>query len=89
MIVVVIIAVMVMAVMMPGLQGAVTTVRSTLGLERAAHAMDVPAEAYDHFGQDVIGLNVNRAGGNFGGRVAVTDVPGDAREFCGTMRVDL
>lgn len=78
-----------MAVMMGFDQRAFSAVSAALGLEGANDAMDMAAEAGDHFSQDVIGLDVKCVRRYLAGRVAVADVPGDAGEFGGVVGVDL
>ena len=51
--------------------------------------MHVRAQADHHVLQHMIGLNVERIGGDFGGRVPVADMPSDARQRLATGRVDL
>lgn len=68
---------------------AFSAVGATLRLEGAHDAMNVAAEAGDHFGQDVIGLDIECVRRYFAGRVAVADMPGDASEFGGVVSVDL
>ena len=89
MVVAMVAAMPVMGVMMTFEQWTSATVSTTFGLEWARDGMDVAAEPSDHIGQDGIGLNVDGCGGDFGRRVPIADVPGDAREFRWAGRVHL
>ena len=76
-------------VMMPGRERAVAAVGATFRLERAPHLMHMPAETRDHVRQHVIRRDIEGFGRDLAGCVPVSDVPGDARQLCRGLRVDL
>jgi hypothetical protein len=91
MFVVMVMAVMVMSVVVPvtmGVAGMITigvvvagmVIGAALGLERPRHLGHGAALAADHFGQDVVVLDIDRVSRDLGRRVPVADVPGDAHQ---------
>jgi hypothetical protein len=53
---------------------------AALGLERPLDLAHGAALAADHFGEHMVVLDIDRVGGDLGGRVAVADMPGDAHQ---------
>lgn len=68
---------------------AFVVVGPALGLERALNQGGGAALAPDHFGQNVVVLDVDGVRRDLGGRVPVADVPGDPHEAQRVLGADL
>ena len=82
-------AVVMCVMMMARFERALAAVCATFRVEWPFHVMRMRAEANHHLLQHVVGLDVDRSGRHFGGRVAIADVPGDACEGCRIFGVNL
>jgi hypothetical protein len=59
------------------------------GVERGLDVVDMAAEPFDHFLDDMVGAQADALAEQLDGQVAVAEVPGDAHEFALVVGVDL
>ena len=75
--------------MMALLQRPLAAIRATLRLERSRHVVHMRAKADGHLFEHMVGLDVERLWRDLTSRVAIADVPGDARQFDSAVCMDL
>ncbi len=69
--------------------GVVVVIGAALGLERPVHGIHRATLPAHHLRQDMVVLDVDRVGGDFGRGMTVADVPGDAHQPQRVLRANL